>query len=380
MSTDLPLPEAVPRPTPPRGGRKAVLAAVLGVLAVLAWAGSVWRRREEVRPGARQRVPPPPDPRLTYAGPYRNVRPDVKYVGDSACAGCHKPETDGYHRHPMGRSLVPIRQLAASQRYDKTVHNPFEALGNRFTVERQGDRVWHREERPGGKGELLAAFRPEVEYAIGSGRRGHSYFTSRNGFLSQTAVSWYSQKQIWDLSPGFQNGKLRPVIPLCVFCHANSARPVPHSRNRYEEPIFTQAAIGCERCHGPGEVHVQARRRGVPVKGKGDPTIVNPKRLPLELRESICQQCHLEGAAQILRRGRDVFDYRPGLALGDFWAIYLPAPALDRERPAVGHVEQMYQSKCFTASRSRKPPLGAQPAMSRTQRRPRTARARPITV
>ena len=30
-----------------------------------------------------------PDPRVTYDGPFRNVRPGVQYVGDAACADCH---------------------------------------------------------------------------------------------------------------------------------------------------------------------------------------------------------------------------------------------------------------------------------------------------
>ena len=52
-----------------------------------------------------------PDPRLTYTGPYRNVRPDVAYVGDAPCAGCHEAIAKSFARHPMGRSLVPVADL-----------------------------------------------------------------------------------------------------------------------------------------------------------------------------------------------------------------------------------------------------------------------------
>ena len=333
--------------------RKWVVAAcVLGLAGVLLGMGGHWLRRKQSTP-----EPLPndaaADPRLTYKGPYGNVDPNVKYVGDAACAGCHRTETEGFHRHPMSRSIVPVAQLAASQRYDPKAHNPFLALTSRFTVERKGGRVWHKQERLGPDGKVVGNFRTEAEFVIGSGRRGHSYLTTRGGFVFQTAISWFSQKHIWDLSPGFPNGRLRPVRPECLACHSNNVRPVGHTRNRYEEPVFTQAAIGCERCHGPGEVHVKARKADVPVKGGIDYTIVNPRRLPPKLREAVCQQCHLEGLLRVLRRGRTEFDFRPGLPLEDFFTVYVAAESIVTERRAVSHVEQMYRSKCFRASKGR---------------------------
>src|SRR5437870_954743 len=51
------------------------------------------------------------DPRVTYDGPYLNVRPDVKYVGTAVCAECHKNELEGFHHHPMGRSVLSTEEL-----------------------------------------------------------------------------------------------------------------------------------------------------------------------------------------------------------------------------------------------------------------------------
>src|SRR5690242_4073849 len=47
------------------------------------------------------------DPRLTYDGPFHNIHPDVHYVGDASCAGCHADIARSYSHHPMGRSLIP---------------------------------------------------------------------------------------------------------------------------------------------------------------------------------------------------------------------------------------------------------------------------------
>src|SRR5260370_32021461 len=38
---------------------------------------------------------------------YRNVRPEVRYVGDEACAGCHADVAAAYRKHPMSHSLAP---------------------------------------------------------------------------------------------------------------------------------------------------------------------------------------------------------------------------------------------------------------------------------
>src|SRR5437879_5189632 len=51
-------------------------------------------------------APPPVDPRLAYSGPFRNIHPDVRFVGDTACASCHADECDLFHQHAMGRSIL----------------------------------------------------------------------------------------------------------------------------------------------------------------------------------------------------------------------------------------------------------------------------------
>ena len=94
--------------------------------------------------------------------------------------------------------------------------------------------------------------------------------------------------------------------------------------NRYEPPIFQGHAIGCERCHGPGELHVE--RGG--VSAGPDLTIVNPGRLAPALRESVCQQCHLQGWFRFPRAGRDSFDFRPGLPLHRFLAVFVRKEAI----------------------------------------------------
>jgi hypothetical protein len=297
-------------------------------------------------------APPPEDPRLTYAGPFRNVAPDVAYVGDAKCAECHQDLAASYRRHPMGRSLLPVARVAAGQRTDADTHNPFEALGTLWRVERQGDRLFHHQVGRDDNGQAVYDLATPVDYVLGSGTRGYAYLTERDGYVFQSPVSWFSQKHIWDASPGFGVGARpgRPIPARCLFCHANRVRPRPGYVNRYEEPLFEGTTIGCERCHGPGARHVQDPGRTDPGTG-ADLTIVNPRRLAADLRAAVCEQCHLTGEAHVPHRGRDLFDFRPGLPADAFWSVYVRAAEPGETPKAVNHVEQMVASRCFTGSR-----------------------------
>jgi hypothetical protein len=316
--------------------RRRILGCVIPLLTLL----GVWALLRLDRPTS---LPlPTEDPRLTFSSPYENARPEVQYVGDAVCAHCHPGQAATFRLHPMGRSLAAAPFPAAAVRYDRQSNNPFIHSGLEFRVERCGERLIHREERG------PTSFESQVEYAIGSGSRASSFLINREGYLFQSALTWYTHKAVWDLSPGFAANPHsdRLITTECLFCHCNQVDAVPHTLNRYREPIFRGLAIGCERCHGPGQLHVFLREH-MRVEAKTDWSIVNPGRLPPALREAVCQQCHLQGEKRILRRGRQPFDFRPGLPLNLFWSIFVrPAEAGDEPR-AVGQVEQMYASRCY---------------------------------
>jgi hypothetical protein len=294
------------------------------------------------------------DPRLTFPTPYRNVRPEVGYVGDQACASCHQAQAEGFRHTPMGRSLSPIGDIAAQERYDPKTNNPFQALGYTFEVVSRAGKIYHRQLRKEPLGKVITEHEDEVQFALGSGNHGRSYLFVREGHLYLSPISWFSEKRIWDLSPGFEDVSLsgRPIRADCLLCHCNQARAVHDTENGYEQPIFNGYAIGCERCHGPGELHVRSRRQGEAIED-WDNTIVNPNRLAPSLREAVCEQCHLLGKHRVLRRGREISDYRPGLPLHLFRSVFVSAPEVADSDDDVNQVEQMYSSRCFRSSQGK---------------------------
>jgi hypothetical protein len=334
-------PDKARRTTSPTGGPIFVLAASLVVLVVaIGW--TAWQARGVAR---RVQSGEPRTVRRPHT-PWKNAQPDVKYIGDAACARCHAEIADTFRRHPMGRSLHAI--AAPLDQPDSTT--TFEANSSRYTVERRGGHVVHRESRLDHEGHLLAQVEGAVTYAVGSGERGISYLIEHDARLFQSPITWYRQNNRWDISPGYDVGDLhfdRPIVPECLFCHSNRVEPIAHTMNQYKPPIFRGHAIGCERCHGPGELH---ERHPESVDGR-DLTIVNPRHLEPALRSAVCEQCHLQGDHRVERFGRCMFDYRPGLPLIEFLAVY---GRVETEKTSfVGQVEQMRQSRCFRESEGR---------------------------
>ena len=170
-----------------------------------------------------------------------------------------------YRSHPMGRSLAPV---------DRHGGRPAGRCWGGTADRAQGGAVYDRAPRrprvsQGGasrrRREASAEIEAEVRFALGSGTRGISFLIERDGFLFQSPIAWFAQKRRWDISPGYGEFSARPnferaIQPDCLFCHANQFRAVAGTLNRYEKPIFQGHAIGCERCHGPGELHVRTCR------------------------------------------------------------------------------------------------------------------------
>jgi tetratricopeptide (TPR) repeat protein len=250
----------------------------------------------------------------------------------------------------MGRSLVPVSRIDASLRYGPDSHDPFDALGTQFRIDKPRETMEFHQSARDEKGAIVYDLATPVDFALGSGTRGYSFLTNHDGYLFQAPVSWFSQKQIWDVSPGYipdwRAG--RPVSAECLYCHANRVLDMEGYANRYQGPIFDGFTIGCERCHGPGQRHVAAEEH--PLAPDVDPTIVNPKHLGPELRAAICEQCHVTGEARVIPRGRELQDFRPGLPFEAFRSILVLGSESSVGRKAIGHFEQMQQSQCYISS------------------------------
>lgn len=187
--------------------------------------------------------------------------------------------------------------------------------------------------------------RRPLQWFIGSGKVGRSFLFARDGFLFQAPVSYFAGAQSWGLSPGFgavpHVDLAKPVEPPCLRCHATGSAPVEGTLNRYADPPFAEDGIGCQRCHGDARAHAAT---------KGEVPALNPVKLPPAERNSVCEQCHLTGAARVEKPGAP--PYRPGARLADSLAVFIRETA-GAERAATDHAEQLARSRCAQASGDR---------------------------
>jgi Cytochrome c554 and c-prime len=238
----------------PAGRRVMPYARALALAAaVAAVVGAVWVARRGTPTLADRRLG-----RLVADSPFRNIGPGVGYVGSAACTRCHADVAESYRAHPMGRSVARIAADDDDEDLRAAPANAeFDAAGYHYAVERRAERLVHREQRLG-DGEAVAAVEADVAYALGSGERGYSFLVERDGFVAQSPIAWYAQESRYDLAPGYDERNFhfeRVILPGCLSCHVDGATPAGGAHNRYATPLDLRP-IGCERCHGPGSLHV----------------------------------------------------------------------------------------------------------------------------
>jgi Flp pilus assembly protein TadD len=245
----------------------------------------------------------------------------------------------------MGRSLYRPVRAGSPERWGESVYDAHSNFG--YFAHWLRDSLFITEFRLDNR-DTIHMRRERIDYVIGSGHQTRSYLLERNGFLYEAPLTWYTQKQRWDLSPGYENGNNsrfdRPITPECLHCHAAYSQPEPQSLNRYRQ---LPSAIDCERCHGPGAEHVARMQRDevVDVRRKTDYSIVNPKRLSIDRQFDVCSQCHLQGI-QVPSREQPYF--RPGEPLGNAFHVFLVER--DPSRTAFGiasQAERLRLSACF---------------------------------
>ena len=255
-------------------------------------------------------------------------------AGQNPCEGCHAAEVRGFQRSSMCRSVSTV----ASQP-DGRVHHKLSDSTVTIRHDYQGGMLQHLVSDG-----LSADYR--VAYAVGAGKVGFSYLVSIPPFLFQSPVSFYSQGGIWDVTPGYEPERTldftHPISEGCVFCHTNTANLKPGTDNEFNEPALT--SISCERCHGPTAAHLQK-----PVPG----SIVNPARLANAARDSVCEQCHLEGEVRILNPGRHWQDFAAGEETESVFSTYLLRVAASEGTKAVTQFEQLSLSRCARESGGR---------------------------
>ncbi len=287
------------------------------------------------------------------------------YLDPAVCADCHGEIAATYRKTGMGRSFARVRPEEKIE-FGKPFYN--KTSDSYFAMLARGGKYYQRRWQIGFDGKETNIDEKQVDFVVGSGNHSRTYLhlTSQNT-LQVLPLSWYSEKGgYWDMSPGYDQpdfpGSVRPVHYECMFCH-NAYPKIPEALEHSASAEVTFAGpipegIDCQRCHGPGQRHVELASAGA-TSQEIRAAIVNPKTLSPDREIEVCMQCHLESTSldlphAIRRFDTSPFSYRPGEPLGDFMVQFdrkdgMPA---DRFEIAMG-AYRLRESQCFLKSQGK---------------------------
>ncbi len=238
-----------------------------------------------------------------------------------------------------------------------------EASDNYFTMLDKNGELFQRRWQIGPDGKETNVDEKRVDYILGSGNHARTYLhlTGKN-VLQQLPLGWYAEKGgTWAMNPGYDRpdyaGSVRPIYYECMFCH-NGYPKIPSgadrdlSQTRYLPPL--PEGIDCQRCHGPGQNHVDKASKGDALEAVRA-AILNPGKLSPGRSMEVCLQCHLETSNQklptaVVRLNRVPFSYVPSEPLGDYKVAFDRAQGnLENFEIAQG-AYRLRASQCFLKS------------------------------
>ncbi len=158
----------------------------------------------------------------------------------------------------------------------------------------------------------------DVAFVYGS-RWKQRYFTKRGDDYYPLPAQWDVKKGRWLpyhveagtdwWTPFYGPSNFdRPTGPTCDGCHSVNYN--------VQTKQVTEWNVGCEKCHGPGSLHVEHPTRT---------NIVNPATLDYVRGNDTCIQCHSQGQPLNNPINGRYYDwpvgYVPGQKLADFWKL-----------------------------------------------------------
>lgn len=286
--------------------------------------------------------------RTTYAG----LLDSAKYVGMNTCKSCHVNVHETFMHTGMGLSFDTASRTKSAGNYDDHIAVYDKHKNYYYQPYWKEEKLFFREFRLEGK-DTVHLREEQVKYIVGSGQHTNSHMWESNGYLFQAPLTYYTQKGKWDLPPGFENGdnsRFNRLIGLeCMSCHNGYPEFVQGSENKFSA---VKNGIDCERCHGPGSIHVAEKSQGILIDTalQIDYSIVNPSKLPIDMQFDVCQRCHIQGNA-VLRDGKSFFDFKPGMKLSEVMNVFMPIYSnSENAHIMASHAERLKMSKCFVST------------------------------
>ncbi|HZY72768.1 MAG TPA: tetratricopeptide repeat protein [Edaphobacter sp.] len=286
------------------------------------------------------------------------------YADPAICAGCHADVAATYRMTGMGRSFHRItngKRIEDFKARNTLYHKPSNIY---YTMLELDGKFYESRDQIGFEGKRTNQEEKQIDFVIGSGNHARTYLhRTSEGKLIELPVSWYTEMGgYWGMSPGYdhvgQQDFRRVIGSDCMFCHNDYPEQQPSSTDG--EAILEEKlpeGIGCQRCHGPGQTHVDIAMAAGKTLEEIRAAIVNPARLGRDRQMEVCMECHLETTSSplpnaIRRYDRKPFSYRPGEPLSDYEITFdrQPGTGFDDRFEVAHQAYRLRKSACFRNS------------------------------
>ena len=213
----------------------------------------------------------------------------AQFVGSESCKGCHAAAYNGWKKTRMANVVRDPKIHPEAVLADFLHPDPIVTFGL-----------------------------DQVAFVYGS-RWKQRFFTKRGDDYYPLPAQWDVAKKRW-LPYHVEKGTDwwepfygptnfdRPTGPTCDGCHSVNYNIETHT--------VTEWNVGCEKCHGPGSLHVAHPTRE---------NIVNPNRLDYVRGNDTCIQCHSQGRPVASPIAGKYYDwpvgFLPGERLVDYWRL-----------------------------------------------------------
>lgn len=284
------------------------------------------------------------------------------FVDESSCAKCHADIQSDYEQVGMFNSFYRPGSRPSIEDFSKTFHH--ESSDRYYQFLKKGDDLVFRRFQRDSEGERINELDMVVDWIMGSGNHVRTYlFQTPSSEIFEFPVSWYTQSQQWQMSPGYDlqdhDGVGRRVRYECMNCHNSNENSIvvhgpPPAVHSYSDSL--PEGIGCQRCHGPGAEHVRLAETPGATENAISDAIINPAGLPAQRRHEICMSCHMLPSVvipSIRRFDQPEFGYRPGQPVSKhrLWLEIDEAGRKNEDRFEIDHhAYRLLQSRCFQKS------------------------------
>ena len=290
----------------------------------------------------------------------------AQYANPKLCTGCHVDIAKSYSRNGMGRSFAEPRPELLIEDFTNRNHYYHEASATYYQMLNHNGTLIQRRYQLGYDGRETNVDEKRIDYIVGSGNHMRTYVhRDPDGTLLELPLAWYAEKGgYWAMNPGYDTPDYpfarRQISYDCMFCHNAYPKTPPGHDRLGERPVYSgklPEGIDCQRCHGPGQRHIDVASAPGAKPAAVRAAIVNPAKLTADRQMDVCAQCHLKTTEfrlphAIKKYERGDFTYQPGQPLSDFVIAFDEAagPHKSDRFETASAVSRLRASQCFIKS------------------------------